>query len=51
MIYFAPPGYHLLIETDGTLALSVDEPVLFCRPAIDVLFDSAAQALAAAPSA
>ncbi|KPC49091.1 chemotaxis protein CheB [Amantichitinum ursilacus] len=45
VIYFAPPGYHLLIETDGTLALSVDDPVLFCRPAIDVLFDSAAQAL------
>lgn len=45
VLYFAPPGYHLLIETDGTLALSVDEPVLFCRPAIDVLFDSAAQSL------
>ena len=47
VLYFAPPGYHLLIENDGTLALSVDEPVLFCRPAIDVLFESAAQALGA----
>jgi two-component system chemotaxis response regulator CheB len=43
-VYTAPPGYHLLAERGGTLALSVDEPVHFCRPAIDVLFDSAAYA-------
>ena len=43
-IYFAPPGYHLLVETDGHFALSVDEPVHFSRPAIDVLFESAADA-------
>jgi two-component system chemotaxis response regulator CheB len=41
-IYFAPPNYHLLVEPDRSLALSDDEPVLFCRPAIDVLFQSAA---------
>jgi two-component system chemotaxis response regulator CheB len=43
-IYFAPPDYHLLVERDHTLALSSDEPVFFSRPAIDVLFESAADA-------
>ncbi|KUL97322.1 chemotaxis protein CheB [Bosea sp. WAO] len=43
-VYFAPPGYHLLIEADKCLALSSDEPVLFSRPSIDVLFESAADA-------
>lgn len=43
-IYFAPPGYHLLIEPDFTLSLSSDEPVLYSRPSIDVLFESAADA-------
>jgi two-component system chemotaxis response regulator CheB len=46
-IYFAPPDYHLLIEADKTLSLSSDEPVLFSRPAIDVLFESAADAFGA----
>jgi two-component system, chemotaxis family, protein-glutamate methylesterase/glutaminase len=41
-IYFAPPDYHLLLERGPTLALSVDEVVHFSRPAIDVLFESAA---------
>jgi two-component system chemotaxis response regulator CheB len=41
-IYFAPPDYHLLVEADRCLALSSDEPVLFSRPSIDVLFESAA---------
>jgi len=44
-VYFGPPGYHLLVESDHTLALSQDEPVHFSRPSIDVLFDSAAIAL------
>ncbi len=43
-IYFAPSDYHLLVERDGTLALSVDEPVHHSRPSIDVLFDSVAEA-------
>lgn len=43
-VYFAPAGYHLLVEPDLTLSLSSDEPVLFSRPAIDVLFESAADA-------
>ena len=44
-VYFAPPDYHLLVEVDGTLSLSNDEPVQHSRPSIDVLFESAADAL------
>ena len=44
-VYFAPPGYHLLIEQDEHFALSVDDPVNFSRPSIDVLFESAAVAI------
>jgi two-component system chemotaxis response regulator CheB len=43
-VYFAPPGYHLLVEKDQRLALSVDPAVNYSRPSIDVLFDSAAAA-------
>jgi two-component system, chemotaxis family, protein-glutamate methylesterase/glutaminase len=43
-VYIAPAGYHLLIEPGGTFALSLDEPVNFSRPSIDVLFESAAYA-------
>ncbi len=43
-IYFAPPDYHLLLDAGPTLALSVDEPVHFSRPSIDVLFETAADA-------
>lgn len=43
-VYFAPPDYHLLIEKDKSLALSSDEPVLFSRPSVDVLFETAADA-------
>ncbi len=41
--YVAPADYHLLIEEDRTFSLSVDERVLYCRPAVDVLFESAAE--------
>jgi two-component system chemotaxis response regulator CheB len=47
-VYFAPPGYHMLVESeDGaapSIALSVDPPVRFSRPSVDVLFESAAHA-------
>lgn len=43
--YFAPPNYHMLLEANGTLSLSSDEAVMFSRPSIDVLFESAADAL------
>ncbi|CAN5121519.1 chemotaxis protein CheB [soil metagenome] len=44
-IYFAAPGYHLLVERDLSLSLSIDPPVHFCRPAIDLLFETAADAM------
>jgi len=43
-VYFAPSGYHLLVEPDRSFSLSVEEPVNFSRPSIDVLFESAAAA-------
>jgi two-component system chemotaxis response regulator CheB len=43
-VYLAPPGYHLLVEEDRSFSLSCDEPVLFSRPSIDVLFESCAEA-------
>ncbi len=42
--YLAPPNYHLLVEPDLLLSLSSEEPVLYSRPSIDVLFESAADA-------
>ena len=41
-LYLAPANYHLLVETDGSLALSVDPPVNYARPSVDVLFESVA---------
>ncbi len=41
--YVAPAGYHLLLEP-GYLALSLEGPVSWARPSIDVLFESAAEA-------
>jgi len=41
-VYLAAPDYHLLVEGEE-LALSTDEPVLFARPSIDVLLESAAE--------
>jgi two-component system, chemotaxis family, protein-glutamate methylesterase/glutaminase len=42
--YLAPGGYHLFLERDGTCGLSLDPPVRYARPSVDVLFDSAAHA-------
>lgn len=47
-VYLAPANYHLLLERDGRLALSIDPAVNFARPSVDVLFESAAQAHGAA---
>ena len=41
-IWFAPADYHLLVEADRTFAFCSDAPVHHSRPAIDVLFESAA---------
>lgn len=42
-VYIAPPNYHLLLEDDH-FAYSLDAPENHARPAIDVLFESAAEA-------
>ena len=41
-VYFATPGYHLSIEADRSLSLSLEERVHHSRPSIDYLFESAA---------
>jgi len=43
-VYFAPPDYHLLIEHDRSFSLSVEAPLNYSRPAIDILFETAAAA-------
>ena len=43
-VYLAPANYHLLVEPDGRLGLSVDPPVNYARPSVDVLFETAAEA-------
>ena len=43
-VHVAPADYHLLVESRGQFALSTDPPVLWARPSIDVLFESAAEA-------
>lgn len=43
VIYLAPPDYHLLVEADFSLALSMEDRVNYSRPSIDVLFESAAE--------
>lgn len=42
-IFFAPPGYHLYVESAGYFSLSLDAAVNWSRPSIDVLFESAAK--------
>lgn len=43
-LYFAGPGYHLSVEHDRSLSLSQEDRVHHSRPAIDFLFESAADA-------
>ncbi len=40
-VHLAPANYHALIDT-GLVTLSVEDPVRFSRPSIDLLFISAA---------
>ncbi|MDQ3058688.1 MAG: chemotaxis protein CheB [Pseudomonadota bacterium] len=46
-LYFAPPGYHLLVEMERTFSLSCEAPVHYARPSIDLLMASAADAYGA----
>ncbi len=43
-VYVAPANYHLLVERDKTLSLSIDAKVCYSRPSIDVLFEAASEA-------
>ncbi|KPG95858.1 chemotaxis protein CheB [Pseudomonas sp. RIT-PI-q] len=43
-LYFAAPGYHLSVEQDRSFSLSLEPRVHYSRPAIDFLFESAADA-------
>ena len=42
-VYVAPADYHTLVEP-GFFALSLEAPVHYSRPSIDVLFETAAEA-------
>lgn len=42
-VYVAPADYHLLLDGER-FSLSIDAPVSYARPSIDVLFESAAEA-------
>lgn len=42
VVYIAPSNYHVLVEEDNTISLSVEERVNYARPSIDVLFETAA---------
>jgi len=43
-VYAAPANYHMLVERNGMIALSIDEKVNWSRPSVDVLLDSAVRA-------
>jgi two-component system chemotaxis response regulator CheB len=43
-LYFAASGYHLSVEQDRSFSLSLEPRVHYSRPAIDFLFESAADA-------
>ena len=40
-VHVAPANYHVMLES-GYLSLTIEEPVRYSRPSIDVMFDSAA---------
>jgi len=43
-VYIAPSDYHLLIEKDKTFSLDFSEKLHYSRPAIDISFETAAEA-------
>ena len=43
-VYFAPPSYHLSVESELYFALSQEDKVNFSRPSIDVAFESGRRA-------
>jgi two-component system, chemotaxis family, protein-glutamate methylesterase/glutaminase len=46
-VYTAPPDYHLLVNSNGTLTLNQSALVNYVRPSADLLFDSVADSCGA----
>jgi two-component system chemotaxis response regulator CheB len=46
-IYLAPGDYHLLLENEILFSLDTSERVNYCRPSIDVTFQSASDVFGA----
>ena len=44
VVYLSPANYHMFIEDEHTIALTIDPPVNHSRPSIDICFGSAAEA-------
>lgn len=42
VVFIAPPDFHLLVNSDGTLSLTHSERKHFVRPSADLLFESVA---------
>ena len=42
-VFIAPPDYHLLVNSDGSLSLSQTAKVHFVRPSAEILFESVAE--------
>lgn len=42
-VYVVPADYHVLIEKDKSFSLDYSEKIHYCRPSIDVVFESAAE--------
>ena len=41
LVYISPANYHLLVEEDESLSLTVGPKVNYSRPSIDILFETA----------
>ena len=41
-VHLAPPDYHVLVE-GGSVSLSVEDPVNYSRPSLDLAFETAAE--------
>lgn len=50
-VYFAPDGFHMGINTNGTIRLSADEPEENLRPAVAYLFRTVAKTCASRAAA
>ena len=44
IVYLAPANYHMFIENNQSISLTIDPPVNHSRPSIDICFGSAAEA-------